>query len=135
MIATDHAPHSKQEKSKGLKDSAFGIVGLETAFPVLYTNLVLKDKLITLNQLLNLMIINPAKRFNMPINSLISDVDYIDNQDLGIADLTLIDINKQYNIDSDTFLSKGKATPFDGYSVQGKTIFTMVNGKIVYQGE
>ena len=85
--------------------------------------------------LLNLMIINPAKRFNIPINSLIEDIDFIDNQDLGIADLTLIDINKQYNIDSDTFLSKGKSTPFDGYSVQGKTIFTMVNGKIVYQGE
>ena len=135
MIATDHAPHSKQEKSKGLKDSAFGIVGLETAFPVLYTNLVLKDKLITLNQLLNLMIINPARRFNIPINSLIEDIDFIDNHDLGIADLTLIDVNKQYNIDSNTFLSKGKATPFDGYSVQGKTIFTIVNGKIVYQGE
>lgn len=121
MIATDHAPHSQEEKSKGLKDSLMGVVGLEVSFPVLYTKLV-KENIISLEKLIELMNTNPRKIFG--IGTKIEKGQK--------ADLCIWDLNENYNIDSNMFLSKGKATPFDGNNVFGKCKMTMVNGKIVY---
>ncbi len=115
MIATDHAPHSAEEKAKGLKDSAFGIVGLETAFPLLYTYLV-KENVISLEKLIDLMVMNPRKRFGI-----------VDDDSYSVWDL-----NEEYVIDPKEFLSKGKATPFAGTKVSGRCFFTVCNGKIVY---
>ncbi|MBE6701562.1 MAG: dihydroorotase [Ruminococcaceae bacterium] len=122
MIATDHAPHSHEEKSKGLKDSLMGVVGLETAFSVLYTKLVL-TKIISLEKLVELMSINPRKRFNI---------------DGGLevgkrADVTVFDLEKEYIINPEEFLSKGRSTPFKDLSVFGKCIMTIYGGKIVWQ--
>ena len=116
MIATDHAPHSAEEKSKGLQKSAFGVVGIETAFPILYTCLV-RPGILTLDKLLKLLVINPRKRFDLP---------------LGL-DYTVWDLNAQYKIDPRDFLSQGKATPFAGWEVFGKCIATVCDGKLVYQ--
>ena len=115
MIATDHAPHSLEEKSRGLKDSAFGIVGLETAFSVLYTHLV-KTGIVTLEKLIELLVVNSRKRFNIPISN----------------DFTVFNLNEKYTVDSNKFLSKGKATPFDKEELFGKCYLTVCNGKIVY---
>ena len=115
MIATDHAPHSAEEKAKGLEGSAFGIVGLETAFPVLYTKLV-KTEIISLEKLIELLCINPRKRFNIPIGN----------------DYTVWDLNAEYNINPDDFLSMGRATPFEGEKVFGRCVSTFVNGKKIY---
>ncbi len=122
IIATDHAPHSFEEKNKGLKDSSFGIVGLETSFPVLYTKLVL-NKIITLEKLVELMSINPRKLFNL-------EKVYIDNGYVG--DFTIIDLDEKFIVDSNTFLSKGKSTPFDGWEVFGRVISTYVKGEEVF---
>ena len=115
MIATDHAPHSLDEKSRGLEKSPFGIVGIETAFQLLYTYLV-KEGVITLEKLIDLLAINPRKRFNIPFNG-----------------YTVWDLDKEYIIDSKDFLSKGKATPFIGYKVYGENQLTVCNGNIAYQ--
>lgn len=123
MIATDHAPHSKEEKSKGLKDSAFGIVGLETAFQILNTYLI-KEGILSLEKLVELMSIHPRKRFNLPLV-------YIENG--SIADFTIVDLDKKGKIDSETFVSMGKSTPFDGYDVYGEILQTYVNGHLVYE--
>ena len=117
MIATDHAPHSAEEKSKGLEKSAFGIVGLEIAFPIIYTHLV-KTGIITLEKAVELLCDNPRKRFN--IN--------------GGCDFTVWDLNCDYVVNPDEFLSMGKATPFQGEKLFGKCIATIHNGKIVYKG-
>ncbi|MBQ9742968.1 MAG: dihydroorotase [Ruminococcus sp.] len=122
MIATDHAPHSDEEKGRGLEKSAMGIVGLETAFPILYTKLV-KTGVITLTQLVKLLSTNPRKRFG--IGSEIS----VGNP----ADLTVFDLNEEYEIDPEDFLTKGRATPFKGEKVFGKCRLTMCNGNIVWQ--
>lgn len=116
MIATDHAPHSAEEKSRGLEKSAFGVVGIETAFPILYTYLV-KPGILTLDKLLELLVVNPRKRFDLP---------------LGI-DYTVWDLNAQYTIDPRDFLSQGRATPFEGWPVFGKCVATICDGKLVYQ--
>ena len=122
MIATDHAPHSAEEKGRGLEKSAMGIVGIETAFPLLYTYLV-KENIITLDKLIELMSINPAKRFGF--NSSLED---------GMpADFTVFDLNRKYRINPDDFLSKGRATPFDGYEVYGECLMTVCGGKIAWQ--
>ena len=121
MIITDHAPHSEEEKSKGLKDSLMGVVGLEVAFPILYTKLV-KTGEITLNKLIELMNTNPRKIFKIGTQIKVGEK----------ADLTVYDLQEEYNIDSNTFVSKGKATPFDGEHVFGKCKMTMVNGKIIF---
>ncbi|MBP3706088.1 MAG: dihydroorotase [Clostridia bacterium] len=116
MIATDHAPHSAEEKSKGLKMSAFGIVGLETAFPVLYTKLV-KQGIITLEKLIELLSINPKKRF-------------------GIKDdnsFTVWNLDKEFLVDPNEFLSKGRATPFEGERLSGVCVLTVCDGKIIYK--
>ena len=116
-IATDHAPHSMEEKAKGLKGSPFGIVGLETAFPVLYTELVLKG-IISLEKLIELLTTSPRRRFSLPIKE---------------NDYTIFEIKNKYKIDSKEFLSMGKASPFDGKEVYGKCILTVCNGKEVYK--
>ena len=119
MIATDHAPHSAEEKSRGLAGSAFGIVGLETAFPLLYTKLV-KPGVISLDRLLELMIVNPRKRFGIPLSS---------------DDYTVWDLEKEYIIDPAAFLSQGKATPFEGWTVRGECLLTVCGGQIAYRRE
>ena len=116
MIATDHAPHSAEEKGKGLAGSAFGVVGLETAFAVLYTKLV-KPGIISLERLIELLAINPRKRFDIPMGS----------------DFTIWDLEKTFTVDPDEFLSKGKATPFTGWTLQGECVMTVCNGKVVYK--
>lgn len=121
MIITDHAPHSAEEKSKGLQGSSMGVVGLEVAFPVLYTNLV-KTGVITLEKLIELMNTNPRKIFNIGTEIKIGED----------ADLTVHDLNENYNIDSSTFVSMGKATPFDGDNVYGKCKMTICGGKVVF---
>lgn len=118
MIATDHAPHSLEEKSKGLRDSAMGITGLETAFPILYTKLV-KAGILTLDKLIELMSINPRKRFGLTC----SDTD---------KEYAVWDIGTEYSIHSETFESMGKSTPFDGWRVYGKCLKTVVNNKTVW---
>lgn len=122
MIASDHAPHSEEEKNKGLKNSLFGIVGLETTFSLLYTYLV-KTNLISLEKLVEIMAINPAKRFNL-------DGGYI--AEGSKPNLVIVDLNEEEVIDSQKFVSKGKATPFDGYKVNGIINKTIYQGEVVY---
>ena len=117
MIATDHAPHSAEEKSKGLEKSAFGIVGLETAFSALYTHLV-KTDIITLERLIELLAINPRKRFNIPLSN---------------NDYTVWNLEEKYTVNTDDFISCGKATPFENMSLYGKCYLTVCNGKKVYK--
>ena len=114
-IATDHAPHSAEEKAKGLEKSAFGVVGIETAFPICYTYLV-KTGIITLEKLIDLLSTNPRKRFGLA-----------NNADFTVWDLEAVDV-----VDPADFLSMGKATPFTGWQIQGKCIATVCDGKIVY---
>ena len=116
VIATDHAPHSAEEKSKGLQGSAFGIVGLETAFPVLYTKLV-RNGIITLERLTEALSTAPRRIFRLPD---------------APEDRIEVDLDTPYVIDSSTFLSKGRSTPFDGMTVQGKVLKTYYNGYLVY---
>ena len=118
IIATDHAPHSAEEKAKGLKGSPFGIVGLETAFPVLYTRLV-KTGILTLDKLLELLAVNPRSRFQIPLG----------------ADYTVWDLNETVTVDPETFRSKGRATPFAGMQVSGRCYLTVCGGNPVYQEE
>ena len=122
MIATDHAPHSREEKSRGLEKSAMGVVGLETAFPVLYTNLVKKD-IITLEKLIELMSVNPGKRFGID-----SSIDI--NKP---ANLCVWDLNNKYIIDPESFLTKGRATPFKGMEVYGQCLMTMIEGEVKWK--
>ena len=112
MIATDHAPHSMEEKARGLEKSAFGIVGLETAFPALYTKLV-KTGVVTLEKLIELMAVNPRRRFGIP---------------LGRA-YTVWNLNETFTVDPADFLSKGKATPFEGETFYGKCYLTHCGSK------
>ena len=116
MIATDHAPHSAEEKSKGLENSAFGVVGIETAFPIMHTYLV-KMGIITMDRLVELMVINPRKRFDIPLG----------------CDYSIWDIEEEYTIDPAEFVSLGKATPFEGWKVNGRCLVTVCDGKIVYK--
>ena len=119
MIATDHAPHSAEEKARGLEKSPFGIVGIETAFPLVYTCLV-KKGVITLDRLLELIVTRPRERFGIPL----SDGDY-----------SVWDLNSEYTIDPKDFLSMGKATPFEGWKVWGKCVMTVCGGKAAYNAE
>ena len=118
MIATDHAPHSAEEKSRGLENSAFGIVGIETAFPILYTHLV-KPGVLTLDKLVELLCINPRKRFGIPMGT----------------DYTIWDLNAEYAIDPAEFVSMGKATPFTGWKVSGKCMATVCDGRVIYRAK
>ena len=121
-IATDHAPHSAEEKSRGLVHSAMGIVGLETSFPVLYTTLVLTGR-ISLERLVEAMSAAPRRIFRLGGGALAPGMP---------ADITVLDLEKEYNIDSRSFLSMGKATPFDGWKVRGEVVMTMKDGRAVY---
>ena len=118
MIATDHAPHSAEEKGRGLEKSLMGVVGLETAFPVLYTELVMKN-IITLDRLVELMSFKPKERFGIDTNN----------------DFAVFDISEAYKIDPEDFLSMGRATPFAGREVLGRCLLTVHNGKVVYKAE
>ena len=124
MLATDHAPHSAEEKSRGLDGSLFGIVGLETAFPVMYTKFV-RTGIMTLERLIDLMSVKPAERFGAGCALPIAEG--------RIADLTVFDLGEEYEIDPQQFLSKGKATPFAGDRVFGRCLMTMVKGKTVWE--
>lgn len=115
IIATDHAPHSKEEKSKGLKGSPFGIVGLETAFPIMYTHFV-KTGVMSLEKLIELLAVNPRKRFG-----------------LKESGFSVWKLNEEYRIDINDFLSQGKATPFEGEKVFGKCYLTAIGDKAVYK--
>ncbi|MBQ7389779.1 MAG: dihydroorotase [Clostridia bacterium] len=118
MIATDHAPHSEEEKSHGLEKSNMGVVGIETAFPVCYTYLV-KTGIITLEELIDLLSVRPRQRFNIK-----SDVGF-----------TVFDLSDEYRIDPAEFLSMGKSTPFEGVSVFGRCLLTVYGGKAVYESD
>ena len=121
MIATDHAPHSAEEKGRGLEKSAMGIVGIETAFPVLYTELVLKG-IISLEKLIELLSINPKKRFGIKGGT-----------DEGQqADFCVVDLDTEYEIRSEDFYSMGRATPFEGKKVKGKILHTYIKGEKIF---
>ena len=116
MIATDHAPHSAEEKAKGLAGSAFGVVGIETAFPVLYTHLV-KSGIMTMEKLVEVLAVNPRKRFGIPMGK----------------DFSVWNLNKEFTVDPERFISKGRATPFAGWSLFGECMLTVCNGNVVYK--
>lgn len=118
MIATDHAPHSAEEKGRGLEKSLMGVVVLEMAFPVLYTELVMKN-IITFDRLVELMSFKPKERFGIDTNN----------------DFAMFDISEAYKIDPEDFLSMGRATPFAGREVFGRCLLTVHNGKVVYKAE
>ena len=116
MIATDHAPHSAEEKSRGLEKSPFGITGIETCFPVVYTKLV-KTGIITLEKAIELLAINPRKRFGIKQGN----------------DFTVWNLEALEKGEPEKFLSMGKATPFEGWELFGKCMLTVKDGQIVYK--
>ncbi|MGI6072606.1 MAG: dihydroorotase [Lachnospiraceae bacterium] len=116
MIATDHAPHSPEEKSKGLRGSAFGVVGVETAFPAMYTYFV-RTGIITMEKLLDLMVFNPGKRFGIPTGE----------------DYCIWDLEEEFEVDPKEFKSMGRATPFAGKRLFGRCKKTVCNGQVVYE--
>ena len=116
MIATDHAPHSAEEKSKGLEKSPFGITGIETCFPVVYTKLV-KTGIITLEKAVELLATNARKRFGIKLGN----------------DFTVWDLDALEKVEPEKFISMGKATPFEGWELYGKCLLTVMDGKIVYK--
>ena len=118
MLATDHAPHSAEEKGRGLEKSVFGVVGLETAFPIMYTYLV-KSGIMTMERLLEVMVTNPRKRFDLP---------------LGL-DFSIWDLDAEYEINPAEFVSMGKASTFTGWRVNGRCMATVCDGKVVYKEE
>lgn len=115
MIATDHAPHTAEEKSRGLAGSLMGIVGLETAFAVLYTKLV-RPGILSLEKLCELMSARPRERFGIEYD----------------AGLTVFEVSEEYSVEPESFMSMGRATPFDGWRVHGRCVLTMQDGKAVY---
>lgn len=130
MIATDHAPHSAEEKSRGLEKSPFGIVGLEAAFPVLYTELV-KKSVITLEKLIELMVFNPRKRFGIGFNG--GEDNYIMLNGERVGDFSVWELSEEYTVEPKEFLSKGKATPFEGKRVFGRNKLTVCGGRVVFE--
>ena len=123
MVATDHAPHTAEEKGKGLEKSLMGVVGIETAFPILYTNLVMSNRM-TLETLIDRMAVAPRKAFGIEGGEI----------EVGAkADLAVLDLKSKYIVNPDDFLSKGKATPFEGWLVYGENTMTIVDGKIVWK--
>ena len=116
MIATDHAPHSVEEKSRGLANSPFGVVGLETAFPVLYTYMV-RAGVLTMEKLIEVLVVNPRARFGIPLGQ----------------DFSVWDLNTSYVVDPESFQTMGRATPFAGHTLRGKCLLTVVDGHVVYE--
>ena len=123
VIATDHAPHSAAEKEKGLSGSAMGIVGLETAFPVLYTKLV-RTGVMTFEKLIQMMAVRPREIFDLPVGEIVPGAP---------ADLCLLDTDCNWTVDPDKFETMGRATPFAGWQVQGKNRLTVWRGEVVYE--
>ena len=123
FVATDHAPHAEDEKALGILKAPFGIVGLETAFPLLYTHLVKTNKM-TLQHLVDTFTKKCAETFNLPYGTL---------EEGRVADITLVDLEKEIEIDKHTFYSKGKNTPFHGWNVSGIPVLTIAAGKVVYK--
>lgn len=126
MIATDHAPHSAEEKNKGFDGSAFGIIGMETAFPVLYTELVDKG-IISLKKLTELLYDNPRKRFGLEVSTLEEELA---KEKPAFA---LWDLNEEYDIDPGKFLSMGRSTPFDGWRAMGRCRLTVASGRVIQE--
>ncbi len=116
-IATDHAPHSAEEKSRGLEKSAMGVVGIETAFPVVYTYLV-KPGILSMETVLKALTVNPCQRFGLPMDG-----------------WSIWDLSEKYTVDPADFVSMGKASPFTGMEVFGKNLMTVLNGKVVWKAE
>lgn len=125
VISTDHAPHAAQEKAGSIRNAAFGIVGIETSFALSYTALV-ETKILTLKQLVEKMSWNPAQILGRESGTI---------QVGHPADVVIADVEHEYKIDKADFASKGKNTPFDGWKVKGKILYTICDGKIVYQEE
>jgi dihydroorotase len=123
FIATDHAPHTEEEKAEGMQLAPFGIVGLETAFPLLYTHFV-ETKKLSLKQLIDFLTIKPAETFGLRAGKLAVGEK---------ADITVIDLQQEQVIDPTTFVSKGKNTPFAGWTCKGWPVMTFVGGKLVWQ--
>ena len=123
IIATDHAPHTVEEKSKGLEKSAMGVVGLETAFAVLNTKLV-KTGIITLEKLIEMMSVRPREIFG---------IDGGIMKEGAVADLALLDIDREWTVDPEKFVSMGRATPFKDWKLQGQNLLTVYRGEIVYE--
>ncbi|MBA4537584.1 dihydroorotase [Bacillus aquiflavi] len=122
FIATDHAPHTEEEKAEGMLLAPFGIVGLETAFPLLYTNLVEKG-ILSLKELIDFLTVKPAQTFNLPYGKIETG---------AVADIVILDLTNEETIDPTTFLSKGKNTPFTGWKCKGWPIATIAEGKVVW---
>ena len=120
MIATDHAPHSAEEKSRGLEKSLMGVVGIETAVAVMYTHMV-KKGIISLEKLIELMHVNPARRFGIKLDP--------------AENFALFDLKDEYTIDPGSFLSMGRATPFAGDRVQGRCAMTVAGGRVAWRGD
>jgi len=125
MIVTDHAPHTAEEKQRGMELAPFGIVGLETAFPLLYTKLVLPGAF-TLQEIVDRMTKVPADVFNLPWGVL---------EEGAVADIAVIDLETEKEVDPTTFLSKGRNTPFTGWKLKGWPVLTMLEGRVVWQAE
>ncbi|MED0680180.1 dihydroorotase [Aneurinibacillus thermoaerophilus] len=125
MIVTDHAPHTAEEKGRGIELAPFGIVGLETAFPLLYTKLVLKGEF-TLQEIVDRMTRVPAEVFNLPWGAL---------EEGKSADIAVIDLETEKEVNPETFASKGRNTPFTGWKLKGWPVLTMLEGRIVWQAE
>ncbi len=123
VIATDHAPHSAEEKSKGLEKSAMGVVGLETAFAVMNTKFV-KTGIIPFEKLVELMSIRPREIFNLDGGKIAVG---------EVADLALVSLDDEWTVEPKDFVSMGKATPFEGWKLQGKNLMTICKGEIVYE--
>lgn len=123
VIATDHAPHSEEEKSKGLEKSAMGVVGLETAFAVLNTKLV-KTGTITLEKLVEMMSVRPREIFG---------IDGGEIKEGAVANLALLDVDKEWIVNPDNFVTMGRATPFEGWKLQGENLLTIYRGEIIYE--
>ncbi|WP_088050104.1 dihydroorotase [Virgibacillus dakarensis] len=123
FIATDHAPHTETEKAQGFQKAPFGIVGLETAFPLLYTQLVKTNKC-SLTQLIDWLTVKPAAVFRLPYGRM---------EEGAIADITLVDLEKASRINKRNFYSKGRNTPFQGWTVTGLPVMTIAKGKVVYK--
>ena len=122
VLATDHAPHAESEKAKGLEKSAFGIVGIETAFPLMYTHFVKSGKM-TFEHLMDIMSKNPRQIFGLGGELAVGER----------ADLAVFDLDREYEIRSEEFLSMGKSTPFEGWMVCGECVMTICRGEVAYE--
>lgn len=122
VVATDHAPHTAEEKSRGLERSAMGVVGIETSFAVIYTKLV-KAGIISLEKAVEVLAEAPRKIFNLGGGL----------KEGEAADITVFDLEKEFTVDPDTFLSKGRSTPFEGWQLQGECCLTLVDGRVAYE--